>query len=64
MKIITDNRCTEYHKAGHPERPQRILGSVEKLKSQTELHIDWLEPLPVSDEQILRAHTTARIWNL
>lgn len=57
MKVITDNRCTEYRKAGHPERPQRILGSVEKLKSQTELPIDWLEPLEVSDEPILRAHT-------
>ncbi len=57
MKVITDNRCTDYRKAGHPERPQRILGAVEKLKDQTELKIDWLKPLEVSDEQILRAHT-------
>jgi acetoin utilization deacetylase AcuC-like enzyme len=64
VKVITDNRCTEYRKAGHPERPQRILGSVEKLKSQTELKIDWLEPLPVSDEQILRAHTHEHLNSL
>ncbi|MEO7300088.1 MAG: histone deacetylase [Verrucomicrobiota bacterium] len=64
MKVITDKRCTEYRKAGHPERPQRILGSVEKLKSQTELKIDWLEPLEVSDEQILRAHTSEHLKSL
>ncbi len=57
MKVITDLRCTEYHSPGHPERPQRIQRSHELLKSQTELPIDWLDPLPVSDEQILRAHS-------
>ncbi|MDB6026992.1 MAG: Histone deacetylase superfamily [Verrucomicrobiales bacterium] len=57
MKVITDSRCTEYSRPGHPERPKRISSTVEKLKAQTELPIDWLEPLPVSDEQILRAHT-------
>lgn len=64
MKIITDSHCTEYKRAGHPERPQRILGTVEKLKSQSDLKIDWLEPLPVSDEQILRAHTPAHLKSL
>ena len=64
MKVITDNRCTEYRKTGHPERPQRILGSVEKLKSQTELKVDWLEPIEVSDEQILRAHTKRHLESL
>jgi len=64
MKVITDSRCAEYRKAGHPERPQRILGSVERLKSQTELKIDWLEPLPVCDEQILRAHTRRHLDSL
>jgi acetoin utilization deacetylase AcuC-like enzyme len=64
MKVITDPRCTEYRKAGHPERPQRILGSVEKLKSQTELKIDWLEPFAVSDEPILRAHTREHLKSL
>lgn len=64
MKVITDSRCTEYQKAGHPERPQRILGAVEKLKSQTELKIDWLAPLDVADEQILRTHTRAHLASL
>ena len=57
MKIITDPRCVEYHRPGHPERPQRILTSVEKLKAQTELSVEWLEPLAVRDDQILRAHS-------
>jgi len=64
MKIITDNRCTEYQKLGHPERPQRVLRTVEKLKEQTELPIDWYEPLSVSDEQILQAHTRRHLESL
>lgn len=58
MKIITDERCTGYHSAGHPERPQRIAKTLERLRSQTDLEITWAEPLPkVDDEVILRAHT-------
>jgi len=58
MKIITDERCTGYHRAGHPERPQRISRTLDKLRGQTELPIAWAEPLAtVEDEVILRAHT-------
>jgi acetoin utilization deacetylase AcuC-like enzyme len=58
MNIITDERCTGYHRAGHPERPQRISRALEKLRGQKELPITWLEPLAaVGDETILRAHT-------
>ena len=32
-------------------------GLVEKLQEQKDLHIDWAEPLPVSEETLLRAHT-------
>ncbi len=64
MTIVTDSRCAQYHKIGHPERPQRILGAVEKLKSQNEIPIDWLEPTSVSDEQILRAHSREHLENL
>ena len=57
MKVITDERCTGYHSAGHPERPQRVSRSLEKLKAQSEVPIEWLAPLPtVPDEVILRAH--------
>ena len=58
MKIITDERCTGYHRAGHPERPQRISRTLEKLRGQTDLPLAWAEPLTaVEDEVILRAHT-------
>jgi acetoin utilization deacetylase AcuC-like enzyme len=61
VKIITDERCVAYHRAGHPERPQRISGSVEFLRNQRDLALDWLEPSPVTDETILRAHTAEHL---
>jgi len=57
MKVITDERCTAYSRLGHPERPARILKTVERLKSQSDLAITWAAPGTVEDEQILRAHT-------
>jgi acetoin utilization deacetylase AcuC-like enzyme len=56
MKIITDERCTGYARASHPERPQRITTTVECLKNQTDLPLAWGAPTTVSDGQILRAH--------
>ncbi len=61
MNIIHDSRCAEYHQPGHPERPQRVVRTVEKLKAQSDLPVEWLEPLPVSDESLLRAHTRAHL---
>jgi acetoin utilization deacetylase AcuC-like enzyme len=62
MKIISDERCTGYHRVGHPERPQRISRTLEKLRAQTELPINWTEPLvAVEDEVILRAHSKAHL---
>ena len=61
MKIITDSRCTEYSHPGHPERPQRVSRTAERLREQKELSIEWVEPLPVSEEVIRRAHTAEHI---
>jgi acetoin utilization deacetylase AcuC-like enzyme len=61
MNIITDSRCTEYHAPGHPERPQRILRTVEKFKEQSEFPIQWHDPLAVSDDQLSRAHNKTHI---
>jgi acetoin utilization deacetylase AcuC-like enzyme len=58
MKIITDERCTAYHSRGHPERPQRILKTVERLRAQNDLPLVWAAPAEVDDAVILRAHTT------
>ena len=57
VKIITDERCTGYSREGHPERPERITASVERLKSQTDLPLAWAAPGEVTDTQILRAHS-------
>ncbi len=64
MTIITDEHCTGYARAGHPERPQRITSTVELLKKQTELELTWLAPTSVTDEQILRAHTPEMLKRL
>src|SRR5947209_2620087 len=61
VKIITDERCTAYSAAGHPERPARVAKTLEKLRSQTELPITWAKPLPVTDEILLRAHSNTHI---
>ncbi len=57
VKIITDERCTGYARAGHPENPRRVAATVARLQSQTELPLAWVTPGEnVSDEIILRAH--------
>lgn len=57
MIVITDEKCAGYSRAGHPERPQRITATIERLKNQGELSIEWIAPeTKISDEQILRAH--------
>jgi acetoin utilization deacetylase AcuC-like enzyme len=61
MKIITDERCTLYRSPGHPERPQRISQTREKLRAQKELPLTWAEPLACADELILRAHSVAHL---
>jgi acetoin utilization deacetylase AcuC-like enzyme len=57
VKIITDERCTGYSRAGHPEKPRRVANTVARLKNQTELSIEWVKPGEnIPDEIILRAH--------
>ena len=57
LHLITDERCVNYHSPGHPERPQRITKTLEKLRSQQELKLEWDQPADVPEETILRAHT-------
>jgi acetoin utilization deacetylase AcuC-like enzyme len=56
VKIITDEKCSGYFRAGHPENPRRITAARALLKNQTELSIHWDAPDGVTDTQILRAH--------
>ena len=64
MKIITDEHCSGYSRLGHPERPLRILATLERLRNQTELPVDWAAPGRVNDAQILRAHSTGHLARL
>lgn len=64
MKIITDARCTGYHRPGHPERPARITSTLTKLHAQTDLPITWLTPEPANDQTILRAHAPEYLGRL
>jgi acetoin utilization deacetylase AcuC-like enzyme len=64
MKIITDERCTGYSAPGHPERPARIAGTLDALRSQVELPITWSEPGPADDAAILRAHAPEHVARL
>ena len=65
MKIITDERCTGYSRAGHPERPARITSTLALLRTQTELPLTFVPPSSaVADEIILRAHTPEMLARL
>src|SRR6266446_511515 len=56
MTIFYDPSCLEYSSCGHPERPERIAGTVPLLKDR---HPDWewREPIPATDGELLRAHS-------
>lgn len=64
MKIITDENCVGYGHPGHPERPERITLTREKLRAQTELPIKWSAPGPCDEAAILRAHTAEHVARL
>lgn len=64
MIIVTDPACTTYGQRGHPERPERILGTVAKLKTQDSLKLEWKSPLPVEDASILQAHSPRHLRSL
>jgi acetoin utilization deacetylase AcuC-like enzyme len=61
MKIITDERCINYSSPGHPERPARVSKSLEKLRSQKDIAITWMEPMAVDEETLARAHSKEHI---
>ncbi len=64
MRIITDEHCTGYSYPGHPERPERISRTLEKLRKQTELPLNWSGPAAVEDSLLLRAHSPQHLARL
>lgn len=64
MTIITDPRCTEYRTLGHPEKPTRISRTVDALRNQKVLSLEWVEPGLAQDDQLLRAHPQSHLDRL
>ena len=64
VTIITDEKCAGYSREGHPERPARITGTLEFLRSRNELPIVWDAPSSVEDAPILRAHSGQHLARL
>ena len=60
MTIFYDPRCLEYSSPGHPERPDRIARTTPLIKGR---HPEWAwrEPVPVTDDELLRAHSRQHI---
>jgi len=64
VHVITDERCLGYSQPGHPERPQRVAGTLALLREQHEIEITWEHPLAVTDEAIVRAHEQAHLQRI
>ena len=60
MTIFYDPRCLEYSSPGHPERPDRISRTAPLIKDRHP-EWDWREPIPASDDELLRAHSRKHI---
>lgn len=54
MKIVFSERCLEYSYPGHLESPARIREATKILRGYG---YSFLEPLPASEEDLLRVHT-------
>lgn len=63
MKIFSNPLCLDYHSPGHPERPQRVQATVERLKVSYP-DWDWPRVEPVSVDDISRAHGQAYLQRL
>ncbi|MGC8830286.1 MAG: histone deacetylase family protein [Verrucomicrobiia bacterium] len=57
IKIITDEKCGEYYLKRHPERPERVLKTIERLKNQTELNLHWESATFPEDSILFKTHS-------
>jgi len=64
MKIITDEHCAGYRQPGHPERPERITTTLQRLRRQKEFPITWAKPGRPENASLLRAHTAEHLARL
>lgn len=61
LRVVYDERCAEYSSPGHPERPQRVLGTSELLRKQDRIPIEWLKPGLAEDGDLTLAHTSDHV---
>lgn len=57
IHIVNDERCVAYSRDGHPERPQRIEGSLELLRATEAIKIQWEKPDDGVEAAALLAHS-------
>jgi acetoin utilization deacetylase AcuC-like enzyme len=63
MIIFHDPHCAEYSKAGHPEHPQRITGTVSVLRARHP-NWEWRIPQSANESALLRAHSREHIAHI
>ena len=56
MTIFYDPSCVEYTSPSHPERPDRIARTTPLIKDRHP-EWEWRQPLPATDDELLRAHS-------
>lgn len=61
LHLITDERCAEYRSPGHPERPERVVRTAARLRSQNDVALTWDRPVEVGREALLRAHSAEHL---
>ncbi|GAB4252909.1 MAG: histone deacetylase family protein [Candidatus Methylacidiphilales bacterium] len=61
MILVHDARCCQYRAPFHPESPERVAETYRRLKANRDLPLEWLGPDPVSDAELLRAHTPSAL---
>src|SRR4029453_18670980 len=64
LHVITDERCAGYLSPGHPERPERIVRTVARLRSQDAVPLAWEAPAEVAREVLLRAHSAEHLQRI
>jgi acetoin utilization deacetylase AcuC-like enzyme len=63
MKILFDEASTTYGGDGHPERPQRLLETVPRLRKVLP-YLTWERPLLAEDKPLLLAHDPEHLAEL
>jgi acetoin utilization deacetylase AcuC-like enzyme len=64
IHLITDEVCLAYHRPDHPERPERVRATIDRLRRQDELSVAWVKPTMAPRQALLRAHSARHLARL